>query len=205
MPVTTARQKVLGYLKKNHLASAHEIARALHVTSANVRHHLGILAADGRVAVASERREGRGRPVKLYGLSGVLAGDNLTMLSDAILDEALKNLSAARSEALLASLAAALIDRAGLADLSTLPLAKRLALAVEKLNDLHYAARWEAGAEGPRMLFGQCPYAAIIGRHPELCRMDAIVVEAVLGRDVQQTAKIRPGADAIPYCIFVIR
>jgi predicted ArsR family transcriptional regulator len=203
MPVTTARQKVLVYLRKNRLASAQEIARALRVTPANIRHHLGILAADGRVAVLSERSEGRGRPVKLYGLSGVLTGDNLAMLSDVVLEEALKNPPAAGREAWLESLAAALMEQAGLAELSALPLSKRLALAVEKLNELHYAARWEAGAEGPRLLFGQCPYAAIIDRHPELCRMDAALAEAVLGWDVQQTARIHPGAGTVSYCVFV--
>jgi predicted ArsR family transcriptional regulator len=125
------------------------------------------------------------------------------MLSDVVLEEALKNPPAAGREAWLESLAAALMKQAGLAELSALPLSKRLALAVEKLNESHYAARWEAGAEGPRLLFGQCPYAAIIDRHPELCRMDAALAEAVLGWDVQQTARIRPGAGTVSYCVFV--
>ena len=64
MAMTTARQKVLAYLKKNRLASAQEIARALHVTPANARHHLRILAADGRVTVVSAGGEGRGRKGK---------------------------------------------------------------------------------------------------------------------------------------------
>ena len=103
--MTTARQKVLAYLKKNRLASAQEIARALHVTPANARHHLRILAADGRVAVVSAGGEGRGRPVKRYGLSAALAGDQLPALLGAVLDEWLGGLSPSKREQALRSLA----------------------------------------------------------------------------------------------------
>jgi predicted ArsR family transcriptional regulator len=96
-----------------------------------------------------------------------------------------------------------LMERARLAEIYTLPLAKRLTLAVEKLNDLHYAARWEAGAEGPRLLFGHCPYAAIIEKHPELCRMDAALVESALGKGARQTARISQGTGQVSYCIFL--
>ena len=195
MPVTTARQKVVAYLKKNRLASAHEIARALHVTSANVRHHLGILAADGRVAVISERKEGRGRPVKLYGLSGPLAGDNLAGLLDAALSEWLGGLSPSKREQAMRSVARRVGENP---KGENIPLAKRLAATVEALNPLHYQARWEAGAEGPRVILGQCPYAAVIGKHPELCLMDASLLEGALGARVDQRVKLGPA------CVFLV-
>ncbi len=193
MAVTTARQKVLAYLKKNRLVSAHEIARALNVTPANARHHLGILAADGRVTVISQRREGRGRPVKLYGLSNALAGDNLPALLDAVLEEWLDGLHPSKREQAMRSVAKRMGENL---KGEALPMAKRLALMVERLNPLHYQARWEAGAEGPRLIFGQCPYAAVIGKHPELCLMDAAILEMVLGTHVDQRVKLNPA------CVF---
>ena len=195
MPVTTARQKVLAYLKKNRLASAHEIARASHVTSANIRHHLGILAADGRVAVISERKEGRGRPVKLYGLAGALVGDNLSSLLDAALTEWLGGLSPSKREQAMRSVAKRVGENLKGESVS---LMKRLAFTIEKLNELHYQARWEAGAEGPRVIFGQCPYAPVIARHPELCQMDAAILESALGAPIEQRMKLRPT------CMFLI-
>jgi predicted ArsR family transcriptional regulator len=66
---------------------------------------------------------------------------------------------------------------------------KRLALLVEKLNEMHYQARWEAGAGGPRVLFGRCPYARVIDAHPEICTMDAALLKNVLARDISQTKK----------------
>ena len=79
--------------RKTRSASAGEIARALDVTPADVRHHLGVLVSDGLVTVTGDRREGRGRPVKLYGLSSALTGDNLAGLLDAALREWLDSLN----------------------------------------------------------------------------------------------------------------
>ena len=90
----TTRQKILDYLKRNQTVSSREVARALRMTPANARYHLGILAADGRVELVSQRQAplrgqvGRGRPEKVYRLAGTLAGDNLSVLADALLREA---------------------------------------------------------------------------------------------------------------------
>ena len=181
MAMTTARQKVLAYLKKNRLASAQEIARALHVTPANARHHLRILAADGRVTVVSAGGEGRGRPVKRYGLSAALAGDQLPALLGAVLDEWLGGLSPSKRGQALRSLAERV---GGTPRAESAPLMRRLASAVERLNQLHYQARWEAGAEGPRILLGPCPYAKVMAAHPELCTMDTALLELLLERPI---------------------
>ena len=193
MPVTTSRRRVLAYLRKTRAASADEIASALDVTPADARHHLGILVGDGLVTVTGDRREGRGRPAKLYALSSALAGDNLPGLLDAALSEWLGPLGEAERSEALRSLA----RRVGEAWAGEWPsMAKRLSRTVERLNKLHYAARWEAGAEGPRVILGQCPYAAIIAKHPELCQMDAGMLELALQSGVEQKAKLHPA------CIF---
>jgi len=192
MSVTT-RQKILDYLKRNRTVSSRELARTLHMTPANARHHLGILAADGRVEVVSLRRGGKGRPEKVYRLAGTLVGDNLSALADALLTEADGK---EEMEALGKRIAGESIT-------SGQPLMRRLASAVERLNGMHYQSRWEAGAEGPRVVLGHCPYAAVIGKHPELCQMDAALLAKLLGGEVRQTAKLEKGAGGLPYCAFV--
>ena len=84
------------------------------------------------------------------------------------------------------------------------PIAKRLNLTVEKLNQMNYHARWEAGAEGPRIIFGHCPYAAIVGKHPELCEMDTVLVEEYLGRPAERDQKSETHTSGCPY-VFLIR
>ncbi len=192
MPATT-RQKILEYLKRNRTVSAREIARAMQMTPANARHHFSILAADGRVEVIHQRQGGRGRPEKVYRLAGALAGDNLSVLVDALLTETAGKV---RMEALGERIA-------GAGTATGQPLMRRLVAAIGRLNAMHYQARWEAGAEGPRIVLGYCPYAAVIEQHPELCRMDTALLSKMLNGKVRQTAKLETGAGGLPYCMFV--
>jgi predicted ArsR family transcriptional regulator len=83
------------------------------------------------------------------------------------------------------------------------PVTKRLVRAVARLNELHYRARWEASAAGPRVILGHCPYTAIVADYPELCRMDAFLLETRLGSAVTQTAKLQLNAKGLPFCAFL--
>jgi len=137
--------------------------------------------------------ERRGRPEKLYSLAQSALGDNLSVLVEALLAD---KVNARRVGARMA-------QSQGLTNLSTVdPVAKRLTLLVEKLNEMHFQARWEAGAEGPRVLFGRCPYAKVIAAHPEICQMDAAMLEAALSRPIQplQRGELMPGL-----CPFLFR
>jgi len=191
--MTTVRQKILGYFNKTRFASAREIGRALQLSSATVQHHLRVLASDGRLEIAAVRGSDRkGRPEKVYGLPRSALGDNLAPLSDALLAEAGTGLE-------MDALAKHLI---GNSSFTGQPLVKRLNLTVEKMNKMSYHARWEAGSEGPRVIFSHCPYAAIIAKHPELCRMDASILKEWLGQPATQIAKI--GKDGSSVCVFSV-
>ncbi len=197
MTVTTARQKVLNQLTKLGPASPRDLARALRMSDATVRHHLRVLASDGRVTPLPSPQQGgprgvgeRGRPVKIYALSPALAGDNLPALTSALLAE---------STVPMETLAKHILDASAIGNQ---PLTRRLTLLVEKLNAKHYQARWEAGADGPRVIFGRCPYAAVIEGHPELCQMDASLLSNSLRMDARQSAKIEKGRGM---CVFGVR
>ncbi|HEX2994271.1 MAG TPA: ArsR family transcriptional regulator [Anaerolineales bacterium] len=190
--MVTARQKVLAYLNKVRTASAREISRSLQMSAATVRHHLRILVSDGRLEMTSMRgREGRGRPEKVYSLPSAALGDNLSALSTALLTA---------GDVPVETLAKYL---AGESDFVSQPLAKRLNLTVEKLNEMNYHARWEAGSEGPRFVFGHCPYAAIIQRHPELCQMDAAMLREWMGQPAAQLYRL--GSEGSSVCVFTMR
>lgn len=191
--MTTARQKVLAYLKKPRIASAREISRSLRMSAATVRHHLRVLVSDGRLEVSSvRRRDGRGRPEKVFSLPRAALGDNLSALSDALLAEAGPEV---RVDALAHHLA-------GASDFAGQPLARRLNLIVEKSGEMNYHARWEAGPEGPRIIFGHCPYTAILEKHPELCRMDAALLKEWAGLPVAQI--LRMGKEGSSVCMFAL-
>ncbi len=192
--MTTARQKILAYLEKSRTASAREISRSLKMSAAAVRHHLRVLVSDGRLEIVAVRgREGRGRPEKVYSLPSAALGDNLPALSEALLAE---SGSGVRMEALAKRLA-------GECDFASQPLAKRLNLTIERLNQMNYHARWEAGSEGPRLLFNHCPYAAIIEQHSELCRMDEALLKEWMGQPAVQIS--RAGKEGSSVCVFALR
>jgi predicted ArsR family transcriptional regulator len=194
MPITT-RHKILDYLKRNRTVSSRELARALQMTPANARYHLGILAADGRVEAISQRQEGRGRPEKVYRLAGTLVGDNLSVLVEALLTEAGGKVDI---EALGKRIA-------GGSPGSSQPLMRRLSSVVGRLNTMRYQARWEAGAAGPRIILGHCPYSAVIQGHPELCQMDLALLGELLSGELRQTAKLEIGAGDLPFCVFALK
>jgi len=178
--MTTARQKVLAYLMKMRTSSAREISRALKMSAPTVRHHLRVLVSDGRLDMTSVRgREGRGRPEKVYSIPNAALGDNLSALSEALLTEAG---SSVRMEVLAKRLA-------GESNNKSQPVAKRLSLIIEKLNQMNYHARWEAGPKGPRIIFGHCPYATIVARHPELCTMDVSLLSELIAQPVSRETK----------------
>jgi predicted ArsR family transcriptional regulator len=191
--MTTARQKVLAYFVKSRTAATREIARALKMSAATVRHHLRVLASDGRLEMTAVRgRDGRGRPEKIYSLPRAALGDNLSVLSDLLLTEA-------GTAAQMDVLAKRLADQT---NFTAQPLARRLNLTVEKLNQMNYHARWEAGSEGPRILFTHCPYAAIIEKHPELCQMDQAMLKELLAQPARQIFK--SGREGSSVCVFVM-
>jgi predicted ArsR family transcriptional regulator len=191
--MTTARQKILAYFNKTRAASAREISRALKMSAATVRHHLRVLASDGRLEVTSVHRlDGRGRPEKVYGLPHSALGDNLAALSEALLTEA-------GTDVPMEALAKQLVGESNFAGQ---PLAKRLNLTVEKLNQMNYHAHWEAGSEGPRIIFSHCPYAAIIEKHPELCKMDEAMLKEWMRLPARQMFKA--GKEGSSVCVFVI-
>jgi predicted ArsR family transcriptional regulator len=142
--------------------------------------------------MSAKPRERRGRPEKVYSLPRAALGDNLSALSDVLLTEAG---SQVRVEVLAKKLA-------GASNFTNEPLAKRLNLVIEKLNQMNYHARWEAGREGPRIIFSHCPYAAIIEKHPELCAMDAEMLKELMGQTTEQLSKI--GRDGSLSCVFVM-
>jgi predicted ArsR family transcriptional regulator len=196
----TTRLRILDYLRRYQTASVQELSRRMALTGADIRHHLAVLESYNQVEVISRRRDGRGRPENTYALSRQLLGDGLDGLLKAVLFVWLRNATEATVETELRSVASILGG-------SYLPvpdnlLTHRLTQLVDRLNELRYQARWEAGMNGPTVILGNCPYSAIIDSNIELCHMDAILLEQWTGSPAEQTAKLKISEKGVPYCAF---
>jgi len=195
---TTARKRVLDFVAAHPETSASQMARGLGMSAPAVRHHLAILRSDGRIeASAGFPGQRRGRPETRYRVSEQLLGNNLAMLSDSLL----RAWSGQAGTELMDALAQGLRDQLGTVDASVAA-ANRLSALVSRLNLFHYEAHWEAGATGPRLIFGHCPYAAVIEKHPELCQMDARAVSEIMRSETRQIAKMTAGGLSESKCVF---
>jgi predicted ArsR family transcriptional regulator len=198
---TPTRLRILDQFRKHQTATVKDLSQALGMTGANIRHHLAILESNDVIELIRQKRERRGRPVNVYGLSRRILGDGLDELAGAVFNAWLADATDPVREAGLKAIARQLTGNNQPDPESMMP--KRLALAIERLNELHYQARWEASASGARLLLGHCPYVEIIGRYPDLCRMDKYLLELYLGVPTNQTAKLEPGLSGLPQCIFL--
>jgi predicted ArsR family transcriptional regulator len=192
----------MDYLGSKQIGTAPGIARALNITAANVRHHLSILLEEGAIEIVGERRAGgRGRPSFLYALSGHTHQHNLDRLSSALLEELLSQNSNEEISLVLKRITKRLLKDYKISSALT----QRLYQAVQRLNDMHYDARWEARAEAPFVILGFCPYASILHDHPELCELDGLLIEALLTRPVRQVDKLARDERGMTCCRFMIQ
>jgi predicted ArsR family transcriptional regulator len=199
---TTTRSRILEYVRKNQVASANELSSILGKTGANIRYHLSILISNEFLEIVGKRKDHRGRPVKLYGLTRHLRGEGLDNLAGVLMDTWLTGQAEKEKEKRLRSIAHKLAGTTINFPIKSIP--GQMKQAVSRLDELNYHARWEAGAAGPRIILGNCPYAAIIADHPELCRMDAYLLEEMLEKSFTQTEKLRPSVRSLPFCAFKV-
>jgi predicted ArsR family transcriptional regulator len=196
----TTRQTILDYLERNQICSTQEISLALSMTPANARHHLSTLLRQGVVKLAGRQpTTQRGRPTMLYTLAAKANQHNLDQLASALLNELLEGLPPEQKLTVFRHIARRISD-ASAAD--TTPMTQRLYSAINRLNQMHYQSRWEARAGGPRLILGHCPYAAVLQDHPELCQMDAYLIESLSGKPVIQIEKLAQDSRGTRFCIF---
>jgi predicted ArsR family transcriptional regulator len=192
------RQRILDLLESRRAASAQELAQALQVTAANIRHHLANLAAEGLVAKTGSRQPtGRGRPTGVFGL--VVRQDNHQALNEVLLE-----LLASRYADDDSWLCAAGRGLAGHAGNPERHITQRLVSAMQRLEALHYSPRWEAHPGAPQVVFERCPYGEIIENHPELCHMDRYLLQSLTAEDCEQTEKLTPTPLGTRVCRFKV-
>ncbi len=82
----TTRLRILDYFRKHQTASVRELSRIMEMTGANIRHHLAVLESIELIEIIGMRKEGRGRPRHVYGLSRKVLGDGLDKLAGTLFD-----------------------------------------------------------------------------------------------------------------------
>ena len=187
---------ILDYLQSSQVASASELSQALHLTRADIRYHLNLLLAQQLIEKAAVRSPTKkGRPTQLFRLALKSQLNNFANLAEALLSS-----TACSKDEILEHLVDYFVASIPAAKQRTAQLSRLIAY----LNERGYQSHWEATINGPRITFRNCPYAATLPKHPELCRMDAGIISAYLKLNFRQTARIDLEYAKIPACIFLI-
>lgn len=197
------RQRILNYLNSHVQASAPELSTILDQTQANIRHHLNLLEKQSLIEVVGQSHpDRRGRPTYLYRLTRKAQENALDTLSSALLHEIQSARTERQRTLRLSNLAKRL---AGYQPNHHNSVTIRLGVSMQRLNDLHYQAHWEAHADAPHIYFKRCPYAEIVNQHPELCRMDALMLQNMIGFEFEHAQKISRTNIEANYCHFVLK
>ena len=195
----STRHRLLDYLGSKQVATSTELSRVLQVTSADARHHLNLLLKEGLIQIIGEKQpQGPGRPAKIYSLSQKQKQDNLVLLVEALL-QVITSENFSRGQSKLIRQIAEYIRGPTKYNGN---LTQRLYLAINRLNELNYQARWEAHQQAPRIILGNCPYASIVNNHPEICQIDKYLLESLLIIPVEQEYKLIRDDREYTYCLF---
>ncbi len=189
------RQAILEHLRQHPGATVNDLARALGMTAANIRHHLTILKAQGLIeTIQPHFHYKHGRPPKRYRLTDAAQPRHLEPLTRALLDYV-------REEGPQVVDEIARRMCAGFATPLRGTLRERLQQAMTILQGWHYTPRWEAHHQGPRILLAQCPFGPLAREYPELCTLDARLLTLMLGAEVLPDG--RPMHE--PPCVFRVQ
>ena len=208
----TVRERILDYIRSHRAVTVAELSQAFQMTPANARHHLATLLEQGLLQVVADRpASGKGRPAHIFAISEQALGNNFDLLAGVLLDLLTRQTDPQQVDNVMKELAGQLANRmvasnkqAGTTAKSGENLTRRLYRTTEILNQQHYQARWEARPEAPRLVLGHCPFSAIVEEHPELCKLDAYMIERLTSTSVEQIAKLAKDPTGLRFCKFSI-
>lgn len=192
------RKHILEILKETGGATVAELAERLDMAPVSVRHHLDILQGDNLICIGRIERTGSvGRPQQIYQLTDDAAEffpKNFALLAAGMVRQLKQLLPPDQVDAVFASLADEMAAEANLAALEALPLAERLERVTDFLNARGYLARWEPCSLDDGVHFKlhkhNCPYAGVSGEHRELCLMDQLLIDRLVGVHCERTASV---------------
>ena len=185
----TIRQRILNTVHQNDQVTVTDLAAALSMAPVSVRYHLDVLQNDGLIVIAGvKRKQQAGRPEQVYALTPEALDrfpNNYRMLAAGLLTELRHRLPDSGSNDLARIVAERLAAQAHL-PVSFASFPDRLKTVVDYLNSLSYSAHWRQVDDVHYLLqTDNCPYAALLADFPELCQMDKLLVEKLVGRPAQ--------------------
>ncbi len=177
-----------------------QLAQQLSISDATVRRHLDRLETEGMLRVEALRR-GPGRPSYLYRAtdSGVRAvRDHTPELAERLLSEF------GRLPIEQSAISEALANQVADAHRSEVPagsIEQRVDAVVDALKPEGILDHWQLANGELRLVNNACPYLGAATTNSCVCDADRLVIEKLLGVEVEQTERLATGDDG---CVYII-
>ena len=181
-------------------ATVAQLSNELDISDATVRRHLDRLEAEGLLQVEALRR-GPGRPSYLYRATdtGVRAvRDHTPELAERLLSEM------ARLQIEKSALSEALSDQVADAHRAEVPdgsLEQRVDAVVVALRPEGILDHWQRDGDELKLVNNACPYLGAATTNSCVCDADRLVIEKLLGVEVEQTLRLAEGDDG---CVYIV-
>lgn len=197
----STRQQIISALKRSGRDSLDSLSQLLGISREGVRKHLVILEREGLVSV-SLRRGGPGRPGHVYSLTeqaDEAFPRRYSELAIELLDYVEKRFGAEAVDEFFATRTARLIDVSRPMVFGSLR--ARVEALCSVLRDAGALAEFEDTADGLVLRCYNCRVSKVARHYPQSCAHDQILVERLLGTQVQRQGCMAKGDSA---CQFLI-
>lgn len=196
------QQCILELINSRKSLTVLEISQALNLTPANIRYHIKSLTINNLVEpVALRYPLQAGRPPMVFTTTKQSQINNFDILCELLLDELFLDKSHNNKMELLGKLAKKMN---GSNTKTLLNLTQRLNALIIHLNKLNYEARWEAHADGPRIILNHCPFLTIITKYPQLCILDAFIIQEFIKTPTKHLQCLQRDFQGNIYCMFLV-
>lgn len=201
----STRQEILDILKEEGQATVEDLAQRLDLTPMTIRHHLNVLQAQSLVEASKVRRSQKvGRPRLVYTLTeeaDQLFPQNYANLARHLLSEVKETVGHQTTQAIIQGIADRIAQEAPSA-VEGQSFEDRLEQVGEFLNERGFRFRWEQSEEGYIFANVNCPYRQVAAEHVEVCAMDTVLLEKLLGVKPKQVASLRSGDESCS-CLLI--
>lgn len=178
----STKDRIVEHLLKFPRSSINNLADAIGINAISVRHHLTNLKSEGLIE-AEEERHGVGRPRLVYFLTekGLESFPTCYLRLTNLLIEQLKDILSEEQMQKLFSEIAKKLSQDFVERSIGLSLIDRLPILTELLVEQGFLVDWEKKDEAYLVREMTCPFQQISQFHPEICKIDTILISSVLG------------------------
>lgn len=209
-PSVSTRERIINYLQEHHTTTTVELSQAWGLTRADIRYHLNQLLSQKiieHVPFQPDPLAGRGRPIIRYRLAEAASRNPVNRLCRVLISLLMASQPPGDHLIILHSIANQLSSqisgqKSDRRSPQPLPMTQKLNQAMDDLNLAGYASRWEAHAQGPRIVFRRCPYSTILAGTPEICQIDQLILEKILLTPVRQISRMNLETGIPQACVF---